>query len=210
MNKNKFSSIIVLPDCVIKYFSSYKHFQAELFAYQLNLPMLPKLLDYAEPYWIKMEKITGIPYLDELNNFQPALLAETIANFHWATLQNDKCLCHKDNAPKNILFCQGKYYFIDFNESEFAYPEKDITHLLLFWAADFPCEFFRSSVTLFLNTYLSILQLNSERWMTSLQENICLFDNRRKNFGKHSGKQLIAIQSANRKWLAELEELINS
>ncbi len=153
--------------------------------------MLPKLLDYAEPYWIKMEKITGIPYLDELNNFQPALLAETIANFHWATLQNDKCLCHKDNAPKNILFCQGKYYFIDFTESEFAYPEKDITHLLLFWAADFPGEFFRSSVTLFLN-------------------NICLFDNRRKNFGKHSGKQPIAIQSANRKWLAELEELINS
>jgi len=46
--------------------------------------------------------------------------------------------------------------------------------------------------------------------MTSLQENICLFDNRRKNFGKHSGKQPIAIQSANRKWLAEFAELINS
>ena len=165
---------------------------------------MPKLLDYAEPNWIKMERIWGIPYLDDLNNFKPELLAETIANFHLAAYIENKCLCHIDNAPKNILFCPGRYYFIDFAKSKFTFPETDITHLLLFWAADFPYAFLQSSTLSFINKYLSILQLDSARWQTSLQENIRLFDKRRKIFGKPSGKQPIAVQKANRKWLTEL------
>jgi len=204
LNKNKSGSVSVLSDCVIKYFTNPEHFHAELYAYQLTLPMMPKLLDYAEQDWIKMERIWGIPYLDDLNNFKPELLAETIANFHLATYIENKCLCHIDNAPKNILFCPGRYYFIDFAKSKFTFPETDITHLLLFWAADFPYAFLQSSTLSFINTYLSILQLDSARWHTSLQENIRLFDKRRKIFGKLSGKQPIAVQTANRKWLAEL------
>ena len=170
--------------------------------------MLPKLLDYEKPNWIKIERIWGISYLDDLNNFKPKLLAETIANFHLATYHNGNCLCHIDNAPKNILFCSGKYYFIDFAESNYACPEVDITHLLLFWAADFPYALLRSSTLIFINIYLSIRQLDSARWQTSLQENIRLFDNRRKIFGKLSGKQPIDVQTANRNWLADFDAII--
>ena len=208
MNKNKSGSVSVLSDCVIKYFTNPKHFQAELYAYQLTLPMLPKLLDYAEPNWIKMERIWGIPYLDDLINFKPELLAETIANFHLATYIENKCLCHIDNAPKNILFCSGRYYFIDFAKSIFTFPEVDITHLLLFWAADFPYALLQRSTFIFINSYLSIRQLDSARWQTSLQENIRLFDNRRKIFGKLSGKQPIDVQTANRNWLADFDAII--
>jgi hypothetical protein len=204
LNNPKNNSITFLPDCVIKYFSNPKHFQAELFAYQSGFLMLPKLLDYEKPNWIKIERIWGISYLDDLNNFKPELLAETIANFHLATYIDNKCLCHIDNAPKNILFCSGRYYFIDFAESRVDYPEMDITHLLLFWAADFPFAFLQSSAFCFINIYLSILKLDSARWHTSLQENTRLFDNRRYTFGKLPGKQPIAVQLANRKLLAEL------
>ncbi|HQO17594.1 MAG TPA: hypothetical protein PLJ85_00300 [Candidatus Cloacimonas sp.] len=208
MNNPKNNSITYLPDCVIKCFSNPKHFQAELFAYQLTLPMLPKLLDYAEPNWIKIERIWGIPYLDNLMNFKPALLAETIAHFHLATYHNGNCLCHIDNAPKNILFCSGKYYFIDFAESNYACPEVDITHLLLFWAADFPYALLQSSVLSFIISYLSILKLDSARWHNSLLDNISLFDSRRYIFSKPPGKQPIDVQTANRNWLADLDAII--
>ncbi|HPS60823.1 MAG TPA: hypothetical protein PLE33_06125 [Candidatus Cloacimonas sp.] len=208
MNNPKNNSITYLPDCVIKCFSNPKHFQAELFAYQSGLEMLPQLLDYAEPNWIKMERIWGIPYLDNLMNFKPALLAETIAHFHLATYHNGNCLCHIDNAPKNILFCSGKYYFIDFAESNYACPEVDITHLLLFWAADFPYALLQSSVLSFIISYLSILKLDSARWHNSLLDNISLFDSRRYIFSKPPGKQPIDVQTANRNWLADLDAII--
>ena len=203
MNSKDSAHLTVLPDCVIKHFKNPMHFQAELYAYQTGLKMLPELLDYWEPHWIKIEKINGIPYLDRQDCFYPELLAETYANFHLATLKNDKCLCHIDNSPKNILFCQEKYFFIDFSESRFDYPETDITHLLLFWAADFPADYFKNALETFLNGYLSFVTLNSELWNSYLKNNIVFFDQRRKLHGKASGKESPSIQNLNRELLAQ-------
>jgi hypothetical protein len=205
LNKKDSTYLIILPDCVIKHFNDPKHFQAELYAYQAGLRMLPDLLDFQVPQWIKIEKVKGIPYLDRLDYFYPELLAETYANFHLATLKNDKCLCHVDNSPKNILFCQGKYYFIDFADSRFEYPERDITHLLLFWAADFPADYFKYALETFLNGYLSFVILNSERWNSYLKSNIILFDQRRKLHSKKTGKESPSIQNLNRELLAQMK-----
>lgn len=204
MNNNLNDNTIILSDSVIKCFANPKHFEAELFAYQLGLNMLPKLLEFKKPNWIKLEKVTGIPYLNALECFKPVLLAETLARFHLATLKNDQCLCHIDNSPKNILFCQDKYYFIDFSDSKMDFPERDITHLLLFWAADFSAKFFLDSVTIFWAIYTSFLQLDKNRWNDCLQQNIAIFDQRRELYGKPTGKQSAAIQNSNRLYLSSI------
>lgn len=185
----------------LKHFSNPDAFAAELFVYQRGLPMIPKLLDFEAPKWIKMQLIEGKPYLDADEGFKPKLLGETIASFHAATKDGDKCFCHIDNQPQNIFWDGEKYVLIDFSESHFDFPETDISHLLLFWAAEFPLSLFAPAAEKFLRGYGRIIRINSRRWESCVVESITRFDARRSLYGKGKGSYDLFMKLANREWL---------
>lgn len=185
----------------LKQFRNPDKFNAELQVYQLGLPMIPKLLDYQEPDWLKMQRIDGLPYLDTEGGFKPHLLGETIANFHLATKEGEKCICHIDNQPQNILWNGERYFLIDFSDCEYNFPEIDISHLLLFWAAEFPHTLFEPSVIRFLKAYNRILTINTRRWEQCVVESINRFDERRRLYDKSKGKVNLFMKIVNREWL---------
>lgn len=148
--------------------------------------MLPKLLGYCEPEWIKLEKISGQPYLD--TDFNSGELAKTLAAFHLSSFNGDKCLCQIDNQPCNILAAGRQYYLIDFSDSRYDFPEFDLCHLLLFWAADLPSGVFREKLGIFCEAYNALLPLRPVIWVESMQRATGVFDTRRKRFNKSSGK----------------------
>ncbi len=185
----------------LKQFRNPDKFNAELQVYQLGLPMIPKLLDYQEPDWLKMQRIDGLPYLDTEGGFKPHLLGETIANFHLATKDGEKCICHIDNQPQNILWNGERYFLIDFSDSYHHFPEFDISHLLLFWAAEFPFSLFEPAAIKFLKAYNRILPINTKRWESCVLESISSFDERRRRYGKGKGNIDLFNQIVNRQWL---------
>lgn len=148
--------------------------------------MLPRLLEFQEPEWIKLERVAGQPYLDL--DFTAKALGLALADFHLATWDGDKCLCHIDNQPRNILADGKKFWFLDFSDSSFDYPEFDLCHLLLFWAADLPCPVFETKLQAILAEYNSRLHLRSELWQACLHRAMVSFDARRMKFAKNQGK----------------------
>ncbi len=184
---------------MIKYFNSEACFWAELQVYKLALPMLPRLLDYCEPEWIKLERISGQPYLD--TDFDPRELAKILAAFHLSSFDGDKCLCHIDNQPRNILAAGKQYYLIDFSDSHSDYPEFDLCHLLLFWAAELPSGVFQDKLKVSIEAYNAMLPLRKVIWKDSILRAIEVFDSRRKRFNKATGKNPPNIIEQNRKLL---------
>lgn len=191
----------LFPDYIIKHFSDPWEYRKEYAMYCLHLPMLPVLLDYEEDKSLKLQRIYGQPYMDNPNGFNPEVLAATIASFHLATLQDDTCICQFDNQPANILQNEEGFHLIDFGDSRRDYPELDISHLLLFWAADVPSVLFSNYCELFLAEYAKHLTLNDNRWRSYLDKNIQAFDNRRRLYNKPGGKNLPEIQLSNRLFL---------
>lgn len=163
-----------------KYFADPEDFARELRVYQLRLAMIPALLDFREPEWILLARVQGRPYLDgDLREEDVSRLAETIAAFHQATLQEGLCLCHWDNQPRNILDDGVSFHLIDFSESRFAPLEDDLTHLLLFWASEFSPSRLARLARAFVQTYPRLIPLETGRWQTSLAESRQRFDLRR-------------------------------
>lgn len=190
---------------MIKYFASAQEFQKELKVYLLDSPMVPELMASQKPDWIKMERIFGIPYLDSKDGFDAAKLGLCLAGFHNTTLKAGKCLCHIDNQPANILLKGNSFYFIDFSDSRIDFPERDVTHLLLFWAADMPHNKFCEYVTSFISMYSVFLKINPKNWQSCLQESIACFDSRREKFNKPGGKTTPEEQEKNRKFLFQYD-----
>jgi hypothetical protein len=174
----------------------------------MGLSMVPALLGVQAPLWLMMAKLKNVPYLNEL--FDPTLLAKTIAEFHLATFDGQKCLCHIDNQPANILWDSGCYHLIDFEDSRLDYPELDVSHLLLFWAADVPTYRFTSILAGFLHSYTKLLPLDANRWKACLASNIITFDERRGLYHKQNGKNPPDEHLSNRKLLAKALSLASS
>ena len=171
--------------------------------------MVPALLDYEAPLWIKMLHVTGWPYLNDLASFNPATLGSTLAQFHLATFQDGHCLCHIDNQPANILFDGTDYFFIDFGDSHNDTPETDLTHLLLFWASDLPTDVFSNLARQFLSAYHSLLPIYVSAWEAALTTSISRFDGRRLALGKSLGHNDHPIILNNRKILSQLDSLLS-
>jgi hypothetical protein len=193
-------------DVAIKYFDEIESYRRELKVYQSALPHVPKLVDYSKAdsflYFIKAERIYGIPYLND-PGFSPLKLAVALSCFHLATMNRDRqCLCHIDNQPKNILLSDGDFFFIDFSDSRMDDPETDISHLLLFWAAEYEHSQFMSLAGSFITEYQRDIALKAKLWQKSLAESIARFDLRRRRYGK--ALQPNTFQEANRLWLASL------
>ncbi|MDP2172497.1 MAG: phosphotransferase [Candidatus Cloacimonadaceae bacterium] len=188
-------------DTVIKSFNEAVLFYRELTVYQRHLPATPKLLGFVEPLEIVLERISGIPYTDDPDGFDSALLAKRIAAFHLSSFDGDKCLCHIDNQPKNILYDGNDYYLIDFSDSRFETPEYDLSHLMLFWADMFEPARMQSLVGQFLSEYQKLASLDSDRWESCLRQNILRFDERRAQYNKKPPLLTIEMISENRDYL---------
>lgn len=204
------SKIEFFDTAVKKHFTSRQAYNAEMAVYQLGLPMVPKLIDAKPGEWILMHKEDGVPYLDSFGIIDLKLLGKTIAGFHNATKQGDKCLCHIDNQPANILYGNGSFFLVDFSDSRWDFPELDISHLLLFWAADLPEKLFADSCKRFLEGYASIATFSSQRWQRCLEQSIAGFDARRAKFNKPGGKNPHAIQAANRNYLTTFADICST
>ncbi|HOY84390.1 MAG TPA: phosphotransferase [Candidatus Syntrophosphaera sp.] len=179
------ATVELLPRSVVKRFNDPEDFYRELRVYQAGLPMVPKLLRFGEREWIEMERVMGQPHLDA--DFGPeaaSRLAIALAGFHRAWFSEGVCLCHWDNQPKNILRAGDDFWFIDFSESRLAPPEADLTHLLLFWAAEYHAEAFRTLCGAFLDAYAKVLPLPPNPWQTALQRSLERFSARRRNHSR--------------------------
>ncbi len=164
-----------------KRFSDAEDYYRELRVYQAGLPMVPKLLRFQEREWIEMERIGGRAFLDSAFGPEEAAgLGSTLARFHLAWFSENICLCHWDNQPKNILRAGDAFFFIDFSESRLATPEADLTHLLLFWAAEFPPTALKTLCNAFMKAYTNILPLDPIRWEKAFPKSLERFQSRRK------------------------------
>jgi len=179
------SSNIELKDkSVIKYFSSTDTYWREFKVYERGLPMVPELISYEEPKWIEIGYIEGEPYLNMLPEPELIyLLADTLGNFHRATRTDNLCLCHWDNQPSNILYSQNHIWLIDFSESKFSFPEDDITHLLLFWCAEFSPDILLTLIEKFIYRYQIHLPLDANIWQDALTRSLKRFNLRRFSSG---------------------------
>jgi tRNA A-37 threonylcarbamoyl transferase component Bud32 len=178
------TSIELRDKSVIKYFSSADSYWKEFKVYEKGLPMVPKLLSSEEPKWIEIEYVEGKPYL----NVQPQteiidLLADTLGNFHKAMRTDNLYLCHWDNQPSNILYSRNQIWLLDFSESRTSVVEDDITHLLLFWCAEFSSDKLRSLVDKFISRYQIHIPLNAKIWKDALTRSLIRFNQRRSSFG---------------------------
>lgn len=173
---------------VLKRFIHPGAYERELSVYQRQLPMVPRLLSYKHPEWIEVQRIDGSAYLHrDFSQEEAAGLASVIARFHASTSRDERCLCHWDNQPRNILGTGSDFYLIDFSESRVSLPEDDLSHLFLFWAAEFTPERLRSLTGAFLSVYRKLTPLDTDSWARALARSKRRFDLRRRRYGRHEG-----------------------
>ena len=175
----------VCRDTFSKRFSEPKEYCKELTVYYRELPMTAKLKESKE-LQLDLEYLAGRPYLDHLPWFFPGLLGRTIAAFHQATFNGSRCWCHWDNNPQNILvdWDYTCYYLVDFAETEYDFPEADLTHLMLFWIQHFNDADLVLYKELFLKAYTLLMPIDTERWNQCLPISIARFNQRRIDYGK--------------------------
>lgn len=194
-----------LDQSVTKHFADPRAFAREFEVYKRCLPMVPRLIGFQEPEWIRMERIIGQPYLDcGLDQRHIASLATTIASFHLSSLEGKSCLCHWDNQPRNILFDGTSFHLLDFSDSRRARPEDDITHLLLFWASEFLPHQLDLLATSFIASYQQLLSLDHAQWPVSLADSIFRFDSRRAKYCSSPPHQSISTVAKNRQLISDL------
>lgn len=201
-----FPTLITYPNSVSKLFTDKELFERELLVYQLAPPHVPDLISAGQAeimgqklFYITAKRIKGKAYLD-LPNFSTSALGAALADFHAFSFKAEKCLCHIDNQPQNILLAGDKYYFIDFSDSRRDFPEADITHLLLFWAEEYRYMDFITHAGSLLNRYQNDITLNRIRWSLFLKQSITRFDERRAKYNK--ALKHTQDCSRNRDWLS--------
>ncbi len=168
---------------VIKICNTPKMFKKELYIYKKKLSFTPRLIDHDGKNTLILQYIDGIP-IGDLAEPDFAKIAEIYAALHKLENKNGKCICHVDNNPQNYLFCEGKYFMIDFGEWEYDYPETDLIHFLLFWASIYSQAKFNIAFKKLMSAYLKKNTINPLEWEMLIPEMIAKFDNRRNRYGK--------------------------
>ncbi len=217
-------AVSIDAEAVQKYFLREDEYLRELAVYQSALPHVPHLFDHGKAlsisacvndaeaapredygqhgFYIRIQRILGEPYLD-LQDFNAIELGKALSEFHLASHREDgSCLCHIDNQPQNILLASTGYWFIDFSDSRFGRPEEDISHLLLFWAAEFHPASFRDRLKQLLLGYLPGIKLDHQAWKEATLASEQRFDERRSRFGKQT--MLSGSQAENRQTIRDL------
>lgn len=176
--------IQIRPFSVLKSFKSPDAFNAELAVYRSSLPFCPKLFNHKAPFWLSLQRLDAVSYLDSDESFDPVALAEVISAFHLNFMEDELTLCHWDNSPGNILACGERYYLIDFEESRYEYPEHDLSHLMLFWVEAYEEPVFQQKKNAFLKAYQTKIPLSEERWTEAVNSSLERFIQRRKQHKK--------------------------
>jgi hypothetical protein len=217
-------AVSIEAEAVQKYFLREDEYLRELAVYQSALPHVPQLLDHGKAlsisacvndakaapsehygqngFYIRIQRIWGEPYLD-IPDYNPLELGKALSEFHLASQRKDgTCICHIDNQPRNILLADTGYWFIDFSDSRFGHPEEDISHLLLFWAAEFHPASFRDRLKQLLLGYLPGIKLDHQAWKEATLASEQRFDERRSRYGKQT--MLSGSQAENRQTIRDL------
>jgi thiamine kinase-like enzyme len=174
---------------VLKSCKSKAAFQRELAVYSNDLSITPRLISADFPI-LKISYLPTIP-IGEMEHPDFKKIARLYSILHTQTIFRTKCLCHIDCNPKNILYSKTdeQYYLVDFSDSKYDFPEKDIINFLLFWAAIFSDSEFENCYTDFLTAYNLNAVINKERFLILLPECIKAFQERRKKFKKTERSQ---------------------
>jgi tRNA A-37 threonylcarbamoyl transferase component Bud32 len=170
---------------LIKYCRSQEDCANELRVYRLKLAYTPELIRIIDDRTIEIARIRGKTLSAELN-FDPFRIGRMLSALHEAKSKDDLVLSHIDTNPRNYLIedRSGDYYYIDFSESRYSYPEHDLINFLLFWAAILPNNKFINVMHDLLNGYNTTILFDRDREKSLFPEWIEIFDNRRKQYGK--------------------------
>jgi len=179
-------TISVEKNSVIKTCRSREEFENELRVYSLGLDFTPRLVSYNEKgYELTISYIEGVS-LWEVADVEFATLGNLFSKFHNSIIQSEYVLTHRDTNPRNYLYDKklNRYYFIDFAESGFCYPENDLVSFLLFWAANCEPAVFDKILTTFLDGYRRNAKNLDVRRKKHFIEWFNDFDERRRTFKK--------------------------
>jgi aminoglycoside phosphotransferase (APT) family kinase protein len=171
-----------------KYFFTKKAADHERAMYLRKLVIMPPLLGAG--------KEAALYYLDialiECENIWQASspdfarIASLYAYLHNAESKNGKSLCQMDTNPQNIIYDveNDRYYLIDFAEWDWQYPEYDLIHHLLFWAAASAQKDFSNIAETFLASYKAVNGIDASKWQQLFPQITQIFDDRRARYNK--------------------------
>ena len=185
---------------VTKTVNTKEEYDKEMLVYGRHFSFVPGLISTDNDLTITIEMIQG-HHISQESDFYT--IGEHFSELHLIK-SGELSLCHQDTNPKNYMYTSGKYYFIDFAESGFNYPEFDLIHFLLFWAEIADRETFKTISHDFLQGYLLKGQINHDKWQMIYNETVNKFDNRRKQFGKPN---ILSVNTINNR--KTIEKLLN-
>lgn len=197
------SQITITPDgkSVIKRCRSVAECTNELRVYKLNLPYTPQLLKLIDDRTLELTRIIGRPFSTEID-FDFSMPGKMLATLHLSDSHQDQVLCHLDTNPRNYLIEEttGKYFMLDFSESNYSYAEHDLINFLLFWAAILEPDHFERAMQDFLTGYHAQKLLNRHSQPELFTKWIKAFDDRRRKYCKNPCT-VAEWQERNRKYL---------
>lgn len=171
---------------VIKECRTKEECDKELHVYNLKLEHIPELVGKIDERTFEMKRIFGRTLAQD-TEFDFQEIGKLFAALHETERINEKVLCHLDTNPRNYIIEErtGQYFFIDFSESGFGYPENDLINFLLFWAAILPTDRFTAGITDLRKGYRLRGVIAEDRIKKMLPEWIEIFDKRRKRYCKN-------------------------
>ncbi|MCD4828354.1 MAG: hypothetical protein K8R90_02850 [Candidatus Cloacimonetes bacterium] len=179
MNKR----VTLHEDRVIKRFDDHEHFLREKRVYDAHPDFAPTLLSDNGSDMIIIERVPGIPLIEcDTPDFHMA--GGLLADLHMFQRHKEMALTMVDTNPRNFLQGSSRGWLIDFSHIALDYPEPDLIHFLLFWAANQPHDAFMHTCQVFIGAYRARLPLDPGRWLSALPAVIQRFDQRRQRYGK--------------------------
>jgi tRNA A-37 threonylcarbamoyl transferase component Bud32 len=188
---------------VRKTITNRQDFAREIEVYEKRLSITPTLI-LAEFPILTISYIDGMT-IGEMSTPNFHRIGEIYALFHSQTKNGDKCLCHGDCNPKNIMFSNEMkdYFLLDFSEAQMNFPESDALSFLLFWSSIQTEHNFRQTCGDFLSSYEKRILLEKELCLKMLPKLIQDFDCRRERFSKKERSRDNSV-SVNRNHLASM------
>ncbi len=165
---------------VVKTVNTKEEYNKEMLVYGRHFSFVPEIINRDDELSFSMEMIQG-HNISEGSDFH--VIGEHFSQLH-SVKSGDLSLCHQDTNPKNYMYSLGEYYFIDFAESDFNYPEYDLIHFLLFWAEIAEAEAFKTIINNFIKGYKRKGKICKNKWTELFPQIVQMFDDRRLKYEK--------------------------
>lgn len=165
---------------VVKTVNTKEEYDREMLVYGRHFSFVPEIINRDDELSFSMEMIQG-HHISEGSDYH--IIGEHFSQLH-SVKSGDLSLCHQDTNPKNYMYSLGEYYFIDFAESGFNYPEFDLIHFLLFWAEIADSDAFKIIINSLIEGYSRKGKLVQSRWIELFPQIVQMFDDRRQMYNK--------------------------